>query len=180
MANFEPIVAWVIYQEDDHRAPGKIVNLNDGAGLTRLGLTQRWHQQDLPMDYFSIMPFKDAVAAAKAVYRKTWNQIDGDLINSDTVAAPLMSFSVNDNPLIASKALQRVLGINIDGHIGPQTLSELATKDPEIVARLFRAEWIGFYKQLVQIAPSKQQFLQGWINRVNFPYPTTENISIYL
>lgn len=172
MANFEPIIQWVLYQEDDHRAPGKIVDLGDGAGLTRLGLTQRWHQKDVPMDFFSTMTFKDAVVSAKSAYKKNyWSIISGDQIDSDEIAAPLLSFSVNDNPLIASKILQRVLHISEDGHIGPKTLAELNSKDPDSIVKMFRAEWIDFYQQLVKIAPSKQGFLAGWINRAQFPYP---------
>jgi lysozyme family protein len=118
------------------------------------------------------MSFEDAVKVAKQVYKnKYWNLMSGDDIDSDTVAAPLLSFGINDNIFIACKILQKVLGVLEDGHIGPKTLAELNQKDPEIVAKLFRAEWINFYQGLVKIAPSKQQFLDGWINRANFPYP---------
>jgi lysozyme family protein len=120
------------------------------------------------------MGFSDAVIEAKQVYKqKYWGLISGDCISSDIVAAPLLSFAVNDSVLIACKHLQRVLGVLEDGHIGLKTLEELNEKDPEIVAKLFRAEWISFYQQLVKIAPSKQDFLRGWINRANFPFPTS-------
>lgn len=179
MANFEPIVQWLLYQEDDHRTPGKIVNLGDGAGLTRLGMTQRWHPE-LPADFFSTMLFADAVKLAKQTYRtKYWDKISGDLIQDDIVAAPLFSFAVNDDPLIASKHLQGVLHIKEDGHIGPKTLAELNSKDPVMVARLFRADWITFYKQLAWISPTKQKFLEGWINRAEFPYPSPLVPNIY-
>lgn len=173
MANFEPIIQWILYQEDDHKSPGKIVNLGDGAGLTRLGLTQRWHQQDLPEQFFTTMGFNAAVMIAKAVYHKQyWILLSCDLINYDQVAAPLLSFAINDNPLIAAKTLQHVLGVTEDGHLGPKTLAELNSKDPDQVAKLFRAAWIDFYHNLIIIAPSRQQFIDGWINRANFPYPS--------
>ena len=126
------------------------------------------------------MSFGNAVQVAKQVYRKQyWNTIDGDLINSDLIAAMLLSFSVNDNSLIAVEALQRVLGVDVDGHIGPGTLSELNSKDPAAVAEQFRLQWIDFYHQIVKIAPSKQQFLEGWLNRANFPFPSPLVPSIY-
>lgn len=180
MAQFEPIIQWLLYQEDSHKNPGKIVDLQDGAGLTRFGLTQRWHQKDLPPDFFSTMSFANAVQTAKQVYRKSyWNAIDGDQIDSDLIAAMLLSFSVNDNSLIAVEALQRVLGVDVDGHIGPHSLSELNSKDPAVVAEQFRLGWIDFYNQIVKIAPSKQQFLEGWINRANFPFPSPLVPNIY-
>src|ERR1700676_3596242 len=173
MANFEPIVKWLLYQEDSHSTPGKILNEGDDAGLTRLGITQRYHQSDVPSDFFSTMSFKDAVQAAKYVYRKRyWEILDGDLMNSDQVAAPLISFAVNDNTLTAVKTLQQVLEVDDDGHMGPKTLAELNSKDPVIVAKLFRAAWITFYQHDAAVNSSKTQFLQGWINRANFPYPS--------
>ena len=173
LANFNSIICWLIFQEDDHREPGKIEDLQDGAGLTRFGLTQRWHQKDLPAEFWSTMEFDDAVKYAKLAYKKNyWNLLDGDLINSDQVAAPLLSFAVNDTVHIAVKTLQAVLQVPEDGLIGPKTLEELNQKDPDIVAKLFRAEWISFYQLDVKLNPSKQKFLDGWINRASFPYPS--------
>jgi lysozyme family protein len=173
MANFESIVQWLLYIEDDKKTPGKIVDLHDGVGLTRLGLTQRWHQADLPLSFFSTMPFAEAVTCAKAVYKKQyWTSLCGDQIEHDQVAAPLLSFAVNDSVRIAVKTLQSVLGVTEDGSLGPKTLAELNSKDPDIVAKLFRAEWIDFYKRDIMLNPGKAEFLNGWINRVDFPYPS--------
>lgn len=172
MANFESIIQWILFQEDDHKVPGKIVDLGDGAGLTRLGLTQRWHQSDVPMEFFSTLSFTEAVRAAKPVYRKQyWNILDGDLIKWDVVAAPLLSFAVNDNPRVAVKALQSVLGVPTDGAMGPHTLAELDSKDPFMVAKLFRADWADFYHRDVLLNPHKAKFLKGWLVRADFPYP---------
>jgi lysozyme family protein len=180
MADFLKIITWILYQEDDKRIPGKIVDLGDNAGLTRLGLTQRWHASDLPITFFSTLPFKDAVQAAKVPYRKQyWDLLDGDLINSDIVAAPLMSFAVNDTVRVAVKTLQSVLEVVEDGQIGPATLAELNSKDPIAVARLYRAEWASFYHRDVSLNPTKAQFLTGWLNRVDFPYPSSLVTSIY-
>jgi hypothetical protein len=180
MANFDNIIPWLLFQEDDKRIPGRILDEGDGAGLTRLGLTQRWHQSDLPSSYFSTLEFKDAVIIAKAVYKKCyWNLLDGDLINSDLVAALLLSFAVNDNVEVAVKTLQRVLEVTDDGHMGPKTLAELNSKDPVIVAKLFRAGWVDFYHNDVIINPSKQQVLTGWINRALFPYPSPYSMEVY-
>jgi len=180
MAQFESIIQWILYQEDDKRIPGKTVDLGDGAGLTRFGLTQRWHQSELPITFFSTLPFKDAVTSAKIVYRNHyWNFLDGDLISADKVAASLMSFAVNDTVSIAVKTLQSVLDVDQDGHMGPKTLAELNSKDPDMVVKLFRAGWIEFYQQDARINPSKARFLEGWINRANFSYPYAELPSIY-
>jgi lysozyme family protein len=180
MANFEAIIPWILYQEDSHTTPGKIVNLGDGAGFTRLGITERWHQTQVPPNFFSTMSFKDAVTAAKIVYKQCyWNFLDGDSIASDLVAAPLLSFAVNATPKVAVKTLQRVLEVVEDGSLGPKTLAELNSKDPGVTATLFRAEWINFYHRDVDANPSKAKFLNGWVNRANFPYPSNLVPGIY-
>ena len=180
MADFNSIVCWLIFQEDDHKTPGKVVDLGDQAGLTRLGLTQRWYSADLPMTFFSTMSFKDAVQVAKHVYKiRYWDILDGDLIIADTVAAVLLSFAVNGGIKIAVKTLQSILGVAEDGQIGPRTIAELNLKDPEIVVKLFRSEWEDFYHRLVSLEPYKAQFLSGWISRSQFPYPSMQVPIIY-
>lgn len=180
MANFEPLIEWLLYQEDSKKIPGEIADLSDGAGLTRLGLTQRWHQKDVPMEFFSTMNFKDAVTYAKLAYQKLyWTPIQGDKIISDQIAAPLLSFAVNDNVQVAVKNLQHVLDVVQDGVLGPKTLAELNSKDPDTVARMFRTYWVFFYRNDVVLNPSKQPFLEGWISRANFPYPSNLVPRIY-
>jgi lysozyme family protein len=125
------------------------------------------------MEFFSTMNFKDAVKAAKIAYKKQWDQLKLDLIESDLVAAPLFSFAVNTGNSPAVKTLQKVLGVTEDGFIGTTTIAEVNQKDPEIVAKLYRAEWTSWYQGLVEIAPAKLPFLHEWLARAGFPYPTS-------
>jgi lysozyme family protein len=173
MSDFNSICAWLIYQEDSRRVPGEIIDLHDGAGLTRLGLTSRWHSADVPSDFFSTMGFQQAVAAAKTAYRKLyWNVLEGDLINSDIIAAPLFSFAVNDSIHVAVKTLQAIFELEEDGAMGPKTLAEVNGVSSVMLARLYRASWEDFYRRDVVLNPEKEKFLAGWLNRVNFPFPS--------
>jgi lysozyme family protein len=178
VANFEPIVEWLLYQEDDKQVPARVVNLGDGAGLTRLGITSK-NFGTLPLlanpnfwDASACTTFL-AINRAKIFYdEEFWRHINGDRITDDQIAALVLSWSVNRNIPTAVKALQRVLGVDPDGVLGGVTLAELSQKDPKIVAAQYRAEWISFYHGLVDLNPSNQRFLDGWINRANFPYPS--------
>jgi lysozyme family protein len=82
-----------------------------------------------------------------------------------------MSFAVNDNIKIAVQTLQTILGVHVDGAIGPITIAEANSKDPVIVAKLFRAEWSDFYTRDAQLNPNKAKFLEGWQNRTRLAYP---------
>lgn len=180
MANFEIIMPWLLYQEDSHAHPGEIVNLGDGEGFTRLGITSKVFGNLMPSDFFTTMSFTNAIQSAKTLYKNQyWYHINGDQINSDEVAALVLSFAVNKNIPVAVKTLQRALGVVQDGVLGLITINELNQKDPIAVAKLFRAEWEDFYRADVALNPSKQKFLDGWINRVNFPYPSPLVPTIY-
>lgn len=181
MANFEPIVQWLLYQEDDHKQPGKIVAEGDGGGYTRLGITSANFGALVGEEFFTTMPFADAVRTAKIVYQKYFWLGDG--IQNDEVAAVLLSASVNirGGKKKAVELLQQVLTpeISVDGVLGPSTLGVLNSKDGKSVANLFRTEWIQFYQHLAAVNPDENRFLQGWINRATFPYPSALVPNIY-
>jgi lysozyme family protein len=174
MARFDPICSWVIYQEDDHQHPGITKDLKDGDGRTRLGITERYFLSYVGEEFFTTMPFAEAVTNAKRIIRKFfWDAFTGDLIGSDYVAAVLLSFSVDSTVKHAVQAVQRVLGVQADGILGDNTLFELNSKDGQTTAKLVRAEWANFYHQVVDANESDARFLEGWLSRVVFPYPAT-------
>jgi lysozyme family protein len=180
MANFDKIIPWLLYQEDSKSHPGLSTNLGDGDGMTRLGITSKYFAMFVPATFYTTLPFADAVAAAKQVYKtQYWNKFNGDSIVFDEVAALVLSFAVNKNIPHAVMNLQQVLGITADGNLGPATAHELAQRDPAVVANLFRRQWIGYYQHAAAVNPNDQQFLQGWINRANFPYPSALAPNIY-
>jgi lysozyme family protein len=173
MANFEPIVEWLLYQEDDKHTPGRTVNLGDGAGFTRLGITSKYYGAIVPPNFFTDMPFTMAVQVAKSIYQNQyWHHINGDRIVSDQVAAPLLSFAVNRNIPTAVKHLQLVLGVEQDGVLGLVTIAELNRKDPNVVAEQFRNAWHSYYLDAASANPNDVKFLAGWINRAHFPFPS--------
>jgi lysozyme family protein len=180
MANFEPIVEWLLYQEDDHRTPGKIVNLGDGAGLTRLGITSKNYSTVMDSSFWTTMPFSVAVPSAKTLYENQyWHHINGDRINDDQTAALILSWSVNRNVPVAVKGIQTVLGVEQDGVLGLVTIAELNSKDPAVVAAQYRAEWKDFYSKVVSLNPDDARFLDGWNARVDFPFPSPLVGSLY-
>ena len=108
MADYSKIIPWLLYQEDDKRVPGKIVNLGDGAGMTRLGITSNNFGSYVPDTFFTTMGFQDAVGCAKILYKNQyWNRFNGDKIQSDEVAAIILSFAVNRNIRISVSNLPK-------------------------------------------------------------------------
>lgn len=172
MARFNEVCSWVIYQEDDHEHPGKIENIGDGAGRTRLGVTERYFLSAVGESFFTTMSLPLAISNAKRIFKKFfWDMFSGDLIFSDDIAAPMLSFAVNNSVKHSVQAVQRVLGVQEDGILGDNTLFDLNSKDGKMTASLFRSEWAEFYHRIVDLEPKDEKYLEGWLNRVAFPYP---------
>ncbi len=77
---------------------------------------------------------------------------------------------VNTGVTQAARFLQRSVGAEPDGRIGPKTLealrSLLTRETPLAVAERLLLRREPFYRRLVQVDPSQKRFLQGWLNRV--------------
>jgi len=81
----------------------------------------------------------------------------------------VFDFGVNAGPPKAIKRLQSLVGVTVDGHIGPETVK--ATKswvndlgENEAMRQLVE-DRNKFYRELTKNDPSKKKFLDGWLNR---------------
>lgn len=85
--------------------------------------------------------------------------------SSQTLANKVYDCGVNQGVQTAAKILQRCLGVEADGCIGPITLSAANERDGTEVAETFRARRVQYYQDLVKAHPHYAQYLQGWIGR---------------
>lgn len=105
---------------------------------------------------------------ASKIYKSDyWDVCKADKIKSQRIANLLVDFAVNSGCKTAIKALQRVLGVSVDGVIGNQTLSALnAFSDDSFVYDAFMDERKEFYYRIVARDESQEVFLEGWLNRL--------------
>jgi lysozyme family protein len=77
---------------------------------------------------------------------------------------------VNTGVTQAARFLQRSVGAEPDGRIGPKTLEALRVAlekhAPVALAERLLRRREPFYKRLAVVDPSQERFLQGWLNRV--------------
>jgi lysozyme family protein len=132
---------------------------NDGGGRTQFGISERanpeaWADGQVTHD------------EAAAIYFKKYVEAPGfHLIQPTSLQHLLVDFGVNSGTFIATQKLQTVLGVETDGHLGPQTLSALSQKDPVWVQNHLVAERIKLLCNLCVKRPNQLTYLNGWIRR---------------
>ena len=170
MANFNAIMLWVLQQEDAGLT-GKIVNLGDNGGRTRFGIAETKHT-NLPADFYTSAPAV-ALLEAEQIYKgEYWNRFLGDQVQSDDVASCLLSFSINDGEAREVIMLQEILGVTVDGDMGPVTLSRTNSSDATKLAAELRNEQANFYLDLAKRRMDIAAELPGLLARARRVYPS--------
>ncbi len=149
----------------------------DLGGPTNLGISLKFLQgtgdydlgdldQDGDIDIEDIRAM-DPETAGRIYKKYFWNHFPMDQIPGQ-IAYVLFDVAVNSGQRTAAKLLQRALGVEADGIIGPKTLYclEMIDSSYSIACRMLdlRKEQ---YKNYVENNPVLAEFLQGWLNRVD-------------
>jgi lysozyme family protein len=164
--NFDRCLGVTLLQEG-----GYTDDARDSGGATNLGITigelKDWrHAQDPSISRESITAEevkKLTKAEAIEIYRTNyWNKARcGDLPSG--VDLEVFDMGVNAGPSRSIKILQEILGVTVDGWIGPETLEAAKGRDPATVIRGMSEGRLKFYRSLHNF----DAFGRGWTNRVH-------------
>ncbi len=104
-------------------------------------------------------------AEAEAVYRELyWNNVRCDDLPAG-VDLVVFDHAVNAGPKRAAKMLQRLVGANQDGVVGPVTLDRVARAgNPAALIRRYTAARLRYYRSLTRLF---SRFGRGWTRRAN-------------
>lgn len=140
---------------------------DDYGGETNWGISKRSYPE------VDIKALK--LTEAKSIYRRDyWNRMRLDDVENREIAAELFEQGVNMGTSIAITNLQKSLNIvdgpvQVDGVIGPQTLSAVNDLTPEEETTLLKC-LNGFqfnhYLEIVDNNPRQKKFLVGWLKRI--------------
>jgi len=95
-----------------------------------------------------------------------WNVCDCSLL-PDGVDYCVFDFAVNAGYGRSIKTLQKAVGADVDGHLGPITLALVNHKDQLGLIKAFSDQKEAFYKGIVANKPSQIIFLDGWLARID-------------
>ena len=133
-------------------------NSADPGGETRFGVTRRVAIQEGYTGDMRILP-RDF---AKQVYRKRyWDAVRAEQL-PNLIRFSVFDAAVNSGVSQAAKWLQRALGVDDDGVIGPMTLKAAENCAPLDVAIRINCMRLEFMTDL----PQWGSFSRGWVRRV--------------
>ena len=143
---------------------GYVNNPKDPGGATNMGVTLRALEAHrgrpcTPADVKALTP-----AEVRDIYGETyWPAVKGDQLPPG-VDLIVFDAAVNCGRGRAAIFLQRALGVEADGQLGPATLGALARERdlPALVERI-RLARLAFYQQLGTFGT----FGKGWLNRLS-------------
>lgn len=106
-------------------------------------------------------------STAKAIYKQRfWDVIKGDQINNQQIANILFDGRVNHGSF-GVVLMQRILGVEDDGVVGPITLNAINSANPQLLFNEYKNARADFYNYLVVQDPTQGVFLNGWLARIN-------------
>lgn len=168
MANFDPFADLLLFLE------GGYANIKeDSGGPTKYGvILATWKQYGYDKNGDSIIDERDIKLLtpedARMIAKKQfWDYYKADNIKNQSIASIIVDWGYNSGQATAALAVQRILGVKVDGKFGDLTVAAI-NKAPqkELFDKIWAARKI-FYDRIVARNPTQQKFYKGWINRIN-------------
>jgi len=136
----------------------------DTGGATMRGVIQRvydaWRERN-GLARQTVRKITDA--ELNAIYRENyWQLVRGDELPVGLDLC-VFDYGVNSGPFRSVSHLQEVLGVNIDGHMGPVTLAAANAADPVDTVKKLCARRRKFVRQI----KSYPTFGKGWNRRID-------------
>jgi len=94
-----------------------------------------------------------------------WDVNRLDNFNDQQLANSVYDFGVNSGTGRAAKFLQEILGVSVDGEIGPKTLAQLNVGNFKAIHAAYNCKRKAFYEGLAK-NPTQKKFLKSWLSRL--------------
>lgn len=140
----------------------------DRGGATNKGITigtfRQFYGPSATVDRLKLITDDEWLNIFRAGY---WNPWCADRILTQSIANIVVDWAWASGTKTSIKQVQRVLGVNADGIVGPKTLSAINTADQRDLFTRIHAARIDFVDDIVRRNPSQSRFIRGWKNRIN-------------
>lgn len=131
----------------------------DRGGRTQYGIAERSHPS-------AWVDGKVTLEEARDIYRQRYLEAPGfGKIEDPRLRAQLVDFGVNSGPGVAIQKLQEILKVDVDGVLGPKTLTAIAAYDPNLLNNKLALARVRMIGRIVNKNPSQAKWLNGWLER---------------
>jgi len=155
--NFDEALKAVLMHEG-----GYVNHPRDPGGRTNLGVTQKvWEAWVGKAVGEKEMRGLTPATVAPMYKKKYWDAVKADDLPTG-LDYLMFDFAINAGPGRAIRTMQKAIGTNPDGVIGPKTMAALKAADQKDLIAKFSIEKELFYKAL----PTFATFGKGWMRRV--------------
>jgi lysozyme family protein len=139
-------------------------NSEDFGGATNFGISQT---------AYPTLDIKDLTKdqAIAIYYRDFWSCYPYDQMTYTNLAIKVFDTTINLGKSRGIKMLQKCVNFNgttqitVDGDFGPGTLAAVNVIDGPTLLSAYRQSQAAYYNLLVQLHPTDEQFLSGWLTR---------------
>lgn len=146
----------------------------DRGGATKFGISWNNNRDKLrALGYNSPGDVRHlTVDDAKVIYKDKYFLNPGFDALPQEVQPLVFDYGVHSGPTTAIKKLQKIVGVEQDGRLGPATLNKVYAyvekHSAEKLSQEILKERERHLKKIVEKDPSQKKFLKGWLNRINY------------
>lgn len=183
MASLEK--SMLLLKQVEHKTVNKLLHKNEGEhGLTFFGIYEaahpNWKGWNIIKRYLANTPdieqcsvilsnVSDLTQLVYEFYRREfWNKADLDSIIDQRKADEIFIFGTNAGMPIAIKKAQELVGVTIDGDVGPKTIKAINDFDVEKFDVFYDIEEKEHYDTLIARRDALRVNQKGWYNRAEF------------
>lgn len=168
MANVSKLLPFILSWEG-----GYVNDPIDKGGATNMGVTiATWRNvgydkdgdRDIDVDDLKLLSKDDVLS--RVLKPHYWDKWKADQIKSQSVANILVDW-VWGSGANGIKIPQKLLGLTVDGIVGPKTLAAVNSSDSLALFNAIKAEREAFLYRIVERNPTQKRFIKGWLNRLN-------------
>ncbi len=168
MANVYKLAPWILKWEG-----GFVNDPADLGGATNMGVTiSTWKQVgydkdgdgDIDVNDLHLLTRDDVVN--RVLKPHYWDRWKADEIKSQSVANILVDW-VWASGAHGVKIPQRLLGVAVDGIVGPKTIAAVNARNPRELFDMIKIARFDFIEDICRKRPANNKFKRGWMNRIN-------------